>query len=74
MVIAAASRRAGRAGRSVAAESGDPGRRQRPLKRHGWAAATQDRFLDAVVLLCVLTFLALAAGIGVLVLQATWPR
>ena len=30
--------------------------------------------MDVVVLLSVLLFLALAAGIGALVLQATWPH
>lgn len=55
-------------------EAPDSPRRERPLKRHGWAASTQDRFLDVIVLLSVLTFLALAAGVGALVLQANWPR
>jgi hypothetical protein len=34
------------------------------------AAATRDLFMDVVVVLSVLMFLALASGIGVLVLQS----
>ncbi len=36
----------------------------------GAAASTRDLFLDVVVLLSVLMFLALAVGIGMLALQA----
>jgi hypothetical protein len=46
-------------------------RKLRPLRRHGAAAATKDRFMDAVVLISVLLFLILAAGVGVLVLRST---
>jgi hypothetical protein len=64
----ATSRHAHRA----AAES----RRQLRLDAQGEAAATGDRFLDAIVLLSVLAFLALVVGVGVLALQASstgWP-
>ena len=44
------------------------------MRRHGWAASTQDRFMDVAVLLGVLLFLALAVGVGILVLRATWPQ
>jgi hypothetical protein len=37
----------------------------------GAAAATNDRFMDVVVLLSVLLFLLLAAGVGLLVLRNT---
>jgi hypothetical protein len=42
-----------------------------PVRFKGAAAATNDRFMDAVVLISVLLFLALAAGVGVLVLRDT---
>lgn len=42
-----------------------------PARKHGAAAATRDRFMDAVVLISVLLFLILAAGIGLLVLRST---
>jgi hypothetical protein len=42
-----------------------------PVRFKGAAAATNDRFMDAVVLISVLLFLALAVGIGVLVLRDT---
>jgi len=42
-------------------------RAARPPK--GAAASTEDRFMDVVVLLSVLLFLLLAAGIGLLALQ-----
>lgn len=77
MVITAIPRRAGRADPPSEVEpagTDETGRKQRPLRRHGWAASTQDRFLDLIVLLSVLEFLALAVGVGTLVLQATWPR
>jgi hypothetical protein len=42
-----------------------------PLRKQGAAAATNDRFLDLVVLISVLLFLVLAAGVGLLVLINT---
>ena len=43
-----------------------------PARRSkGAAAATEDRFMDVVVLLSVLMFLLLATGVGVLVLRST---
>ena len=42
-----------------------------PFRKNGSAAATPDRFMDAVVLISVLIFLILAAGIGLLVLHST---
>jgi len=75
MVLTTIPWRTGRAGRGVTdAAAAERDVRVRPLRRHGWAAATQDRFLDVIVLLSVLMFLALATGVGALVLQATWPR
>ncbi|HEU5270700.1 MAG TPA: hypothetical protein VFU36_12305 [Jatrophihabitans sp.] len=46
-----------------------------PFRKNGAAAATRDRFMDAVVLISVLIFLILAAGVGLLVLRSTalWP-
>lgn len=43
----------------------------RPRRSKGAAAATSDRFMDVVVLLSVLLFILLAAGIGLLVLRST---
>jgi hypothetical protein len=40
-------------------------------ERKASAAAVSDTFLDVVVLLSVVMFLALAAGIGMLALQST---
>ncbi len=47
-----------------------------PLRKQGAAAATNDRFMDLVVLISVLLFLVLAAGVGLLVLINTglFPR
>jgi hypothetical protein len=42
-----------------------------PARFPGASAATNDRFMDAVVLISVLLFLVLAAGVGVLVLSST---
>ena len=42
-----------------------------PLRSKGAAAATEDRFMDVVVLISVLLFLLLAAGVGLLVLRNT---
>ena len=42
-----------------------------PFRKNGAAAATRDRFMDAVVLVSVLLFLILAAGVGLLVLRST---
>jgi len=42
-----------------------------PRRSKGAAAETEDRFMDVVVLLSVLMFLLLAAGVGVLVLRST---
>jgi hypothetical protein len=42
-----------------------------PARFPGAAAATNDRFLDVVVLISVILFLLLAAGVGVLVLSST---
>ncbi len=46
-------------------------RRSRRGERRASAAAARDTFLDVVVLLSVVMFLALAAGIGMLALQNT---
>jgi len=75
MALSTVPWRSGRSGRAANAEFVPAKvKRQRPMRRHGWAAATQDRFMDVVVLLSVLLFLAIAVGCGVLVLQATWPH
>jgi hypothetical protein len=42
-----------------------------PFRSKGAAAATDDRFMDVVVLISVLLFLLLAAGVGLLVLRNT---
>jgi hypothetical protein len=42
-----------------------------PARFPGAAAATNDRFMDTVVLISVLLFLAIAVGVGVLVLSST---
>ncbi len=47
---------------------------QSRTERAGQAAATSDLFMDVIVLLSVLVFLALVVGIGLLVLQATIHR
>jgi len=49
-------------------------RRYARAERAGSAAAANDRFLDFVVVLSVLVFTALAAGVGALVLQAALRR
>ncbi len=77
MVLSTVPWRTGRSGRAGEAELAPVTakvKRDRPMRRHGWAAATQDRFMDAVVLLSILLFLAIAVGCGVLVLQATWSQ
>ena len=50
--------------------------RQAHREALGNAAASRDTFLDIIVLLSVLMFLALATGVGMLVLGPTvhWPR
>jgi len=56
-----------------------PDRASRRVARSSWkagAAATSDAFMDVVVLVSVVLFLMLIAGVGVLVLQQTgltWP-
>ena len=42
-----------------------------PLRSQGAAASTDDRFMDVVVLISVVLFLLLAAGVGLLVLRNT---
>jgi hypothetical protein len=42
-----------------------------PARFPGAAAATNDRFMDAVVLISVILFLIMAVGVGVLVLSST---
>jgi len=42
-----------------------------PRRSKGAAAATNDRFMDLVVLISVLLFLLLAIGVGLLVLRST---
>ncbi|MDQ2837997.1 MAG: hypothetical protein M3Y42_08605 [Actinomycetota bacterium] len=49
----------------------DPVARENRRARRETAGAVPDTFLDVVVLLSVLMFLLLAAGVGVLALQAT---
>jgi hypothetical protein len=44
-----------------------------PRRSKGAAAATEDRFMDVVVLLSVVLFLLLAAGVGLLVLRTVFP-
>lgn len=57
------------------ARRGEPLRRQvaalhdKHLAKAEGAAATRDIFMDVIVLLSVLMFLALVSGVGVLVLQ-----
>lgn len=50
--------------------------RERRRARYANAGAVRDIFLDVVVLLSVLEFLALVAGIGLLAMgsHAPWPR
>jgi len=45
-------------------------RRHARAQRAGTAAAVNDRFMDLIVLLSVLMFLALVTGLGLLVLQS----
>jgi hypothetical protein len=67
-------------GESAAAQPdpvGATARRQRRYarsERAGMAAAVNDRFLDAVVLLSVLVFVVLVMGVGMLVLQGALQR
>ncbi|HTZ44640.1 MAG TPA: hypothetical protein VMB79_12330 [Jatrophihabitans sp.] len=76
MVLTTAPWRAGSTGRNAAAraarqarrESRDARRAQRPERSKGAAASTEDWFLDAVVLISVVLFVLLAAGIGLLAL------
>jgi hypothetical protein len=49
-------------------------RRYARAERAGDAAAASDSFLDVIVLLSVLVFVALVAGVGVLVLQSAFQR
>jgi hypothetical protein len=59
-----------------AQQAGSASRRQLRRDAEGEAAATDDRLMDAIVLLSVLVFLALIVGVGVLALQASsarWP-
>jgi hypothetical protein len=42
-------------------------------ERQGNAAATRDMFMDIIVLISVLMFIALACGVGMLVLEASNP-
>jgi hypothetical protein len=42
-----------------------------PFRSKGAVASTDDRFMDVVVLISVLLFLLLAAGVGLLVLRNT---
>ncbi|MDQ1716313.1 MAG: hypothetical protein QOE89_266 [Pseudonocardiales bacterium] len=60
--------------RPVRRRAANAWRSQRAAKAD--AAAVRDPFLDVVVLLSVLMFLALAAGIGILILEPTlhWPN
>ncbi|MEO7261362.1 MAG: hypothetical protein ABI047_08930 [Jatrophihabitantaceae bacterium] len=56
---------------------GASARRQRRYARAvraGDAAAANDRFLDLIVMLSVLVFVALVAGVGMLVLQTALQR
>jgi hypothetical protein len=69
-----------RGGRSVAQPVTAPSSRVRAAWRAhrdalGNAAAVRDTFLDVIVLLSVIMFLALAVGVGVLVLgpDVQWP-
>lgn len=53
---------------------GSPARRQRRhahAEQAGTAASVNDRFLDVIVLLSVVMFLALVVGVGMLVLQSS---
>jgi hypothetical protein len=45
-------------------------RRYARAERAGTAAATSDRFMDAIVLVSVVMFLVLVIGVGMLVLQS----
>jgi hypothetical protein len=45
-------------------------RRYARAERAGIAAATNDRFLDVIVVLSVVMFLGLVVGVGMLVLQS----
>ena len=42
-------------------------------EQQGNAAATQDVFMDIIVLVSVLIFIALACGVGMVVLQTSNP-
>lgn|GEM_PF-2581902 len=60
-------------GEAAVQPSGASARQQRRLaraERAGSAAVADDRILDLVVLLSVVVFVTLAAGVGALVLQA----
>ncbi|MGX7681993.1 hypothetical protein ACSMXN_24170 [Jatrophihabitans sp. DSM 45814] len=58
----------------VTTRAADAWRARRAAKAN--AASVRDPFMDVIVLLSVLMFLALAAGVGLLALAPTlnWPR